>query len=98
MSSIGAALPDVKVLLPHSRDVKLEGLVLSSEFLTLFKRTGGLQQACVYQLPSGGAAPAALEGGADIDFEEPAYSLSPGNDCFIADDGESLRIVLNLCC
>ncbi|GAX79477.1 hypothetical protein CEUSTIGMA_g6918.t1 [Chlamydomonas eustigma] len=79
LSSAGANERDLKILLPHSLDVKLEGLILSSQFLALFKRTGGLQQGCVFQLPSNGVAPAVLEGGADIEFQEPAYSLSPGS-------------------
>lgn len=39
-----------QVLLPHSRDVKLEHISLSSDFLAVFERSGGLQvRACFFK-------------------------------------------------
>ena len=72
--------PALSVLLPHDRAIKLEGISLSADFAVVFKREGGLQKASVHRLPPGGAPPETLgSGGVDIEFEEPAYSLSSGN-------------------
>lgn len=67
------------VLLPHREDVKLEGVEVGAHFLVAFERQRGLQQAVVYPLPAGAAPPGALQGGAPIAFDEPAYELSAGS-------------------
>lgn len=68
-------------LIPHREDVKLEGVVLSRDFLITFEREEGLQQAVVHKLPSDGApVPAnSLSAGEQIQFDEPAYELGPGS-------------------
>ena len=98
------AVPPMRVLLPHSREIKLEGISLSADFAVVFKREGGLQQASVHRLPSGGAPPESLqEGGAEIGFEEPAYSLGAGeipNTPLIvigSGYGDAVLIDLNVC-
>lgn len=78
-------LPRLTVLLPHSPEVKLESLLVCSGYAVLLKRQGGLQRASVHVLPpasKGGVG--ALEegglanGGKEVSFEEPAYSLGAG--------------------
>ena len=64
--------------MPHSSEVKLEAVVVSGGHIVLFQRIKGLQQATVYPLPRDGSAPTALTGGRKIAFDEPAYSLHPG--------------------
>jgi len=69
------------VLLPHSRDVKLEHVSLSAHYLAVFERSGGLQRVRVYGLPAGNGAPtAALDPATatEVAFEEPAYSMGGG--------------------
>lgn len=68
-------------LIPHRDDVKLEGISLSRDFLVVFQREEGLQQAVVFKLPSDGKAvpEGILVGGERIQFDEPAYELSPGS-------------------
>ena len=78
-ASQASAAAALKVLLPHNSKVKLEGISVSKDFVVVFKREGGLQKASVHRLPSEVQAPVSLaEGGQDIDFDEPAYSLGAG--------------------
>lgn len=41
----------VQVLLEHRDDVKLESIVVSALWLTVFERSNGLRSATVYKLP-----------------------------------------------
>jgi len=70
----------LRVLLPHSKEDKLEHVSVSRDYLAVFKRSGGLQRATVFKLPADGSAPASLsaESGKEVTFEEPAYSLGGG--------------------
>ncbi|KAG2423507.1 hypothetical protein HXX76_015255 [Chlamydomonas incerta] len=66
-----------EVLIPHSREVKLDGVSVGADYLVACTRRGGLERAAVHKLPPGLARPAgALGEGEEIRFEEPAYSLS----------------------
>jgi protease II len=77
--SLASAIPPLKVLMPHNNKIKLDGLSVSKDFAVVFKREGGLQKASVHRLPPEDQAPDSLsEGGADIEFPEPAYSLEAG--------------------
>lgn len=79
-TSGGLSATSLQVLLSHNPEVKIESISVSRDFLVVFQRVGGLQQACVHRLPAGGAAPDSLaQGGAVIGFEEPAYSLEAGS-------------------
>ncbi len=40
-----------QVLLEHRDDVKLESIVVSALWLTVFERSNGLRSATVYKLP-----------------------------------------------
>jgi len=66
-------------LLKHRDDVKLEGAVVSKDWLVVFQRANGLQAAVVYRLPQDGSAPTKLEGGEKLEFDEPVYGLDPGS-------------------
>ncbi|KAG2483154.1 hypothetical protein HYH03_017946 [Edaphochlamys debaryana] len=72
-------------LIPHSRDVKLEGVSLGRGWMVVSERSGGQQRARVYPLPldpakQGEAALLRPQAGAlkgeEVVFDEPAYSLS----------------------
>lgn len=68
-----------KVLIPHSRDVKLEGVTVGERYMVVFERSGGLERARVHVLPDSLGAPEGLLGeGEEIKFDEPAYSMSAG--------------------
>lgn len=68
---------DSKVLIPHSREVKLDGVSVGESYMVVSERSGGLERARVHVLPGGLAPPQGLLGqGEEIQFEEPAYSLS----------------------
>ncbi|EFJ49956.1 hypothetical protein VOLCADRAFT_73990 [Volvox carteri f. nagariensis] len=65
-----------EVLIPHSRDVKLDGVSMGERYVVVSERSGGLQRARVYELPEKLGRPVGhLVGGEEIKFEEPAYSL-----------------------
>ncbi|CAL5221645.1 g3872 [Coccomyxa viridis] len=64
------------VLLKHSKDVKLDDLEVSKDFLTIFYRSNGLQAATVYKLEAG--MPSELQGGEEIKFGEAAYEMGAG--------------------
>ncbi|GLC51718.1 hypothetical protein PLESTB_000532400 [Pleodorina starrii] len=67
---------EAQVLIPHSREVKLEGVSVGERYMVVSERSGGLQRARVYELPDKLGRPAGqLGGGEEIKFEEPAYSL-----------------------
>lgn len=68
------------VLVPHRDDVKIEGMVVSKDYLAVFQRIEGLQACTVYPLPADGSMPASLDEskGQRLAFEEPAYELGPG--------------------
>ncbi|KAK9810609.1 hypothetical protein WJX73_004170 [Symbiochloris irregularis] len=70
---------DTKVLLRHQDDVKLEGIVLSKNYVAVFQRKKGLQVATIYSLPKDGSAPSALQNGRQVEFDEPAYELGPSS-------------------
>jgi len=70
---------DTQVLLPHRKDVKIEGMALSSGYVAMFERKQGLQVATVYPLPNDGSAPKRLEGGRQVAIDEAAYELEPGS-------------------
>jgi len=69
-------------LIAHDKGVKIEHVELSKDFLTVFQRSGGLQQAIVYELPENGSPvnPKSfdIKAGKSIEFEEPAYELHCG--------------------
>lgn len=65
------------MLIPHSREVKLDGVSVGESYMVVSERSGGLERARVHVLPGGLAPPQGLLGqGEEIQFEEPAYSLS----------------------
>jgi len=69
------------VLLPHSREVKIEAVSVSKNFLAVFERREGLQHVRVYSLPADGSPPKeALDPNeaTDVAFAEPTYSLGGG--------------------
>ncbi|PNH09868.1 Protease 2 [Tetrabaena socialis] len=64
------------VLIPHSREVKLEGASVGRDFMVVSERSGGLERARVHRLPPDLGRPTAPLGeGEEIKFDEPAYSL-----------------------
>ena len=64
------------VLLPHSSDVKIEGVSLSAGWLVVWQRKLGLQCATIFKR---GSIWSALTDGVDLSFEdEPAYSIWTG--------------------
>lgn len=67
-----------QVLLPHRRDVKIEGVSVCNKWLTVFERSNALVQAIVHPLPAGGVMPRNLDQGEPLKFDEPAYSLCGG--------------------
>ena len=78
-ASQALATAPLKVILTHNSKIKLEGLSISKDFAVVFKREGGLQKASVHRLPSTDQVPDSFsQGGADIEFDEPAYSLGAG--------------------
>ncbi|GIL43661.1 hypothetical protein Vafri_1337 [Volvox africanus] len=65
-----------QVLIPHSREVKLEGISMGEQYMVVSERSGGLQRARVYELPVNLDRPTGPLGtGEEIKFNEPAYSL-----------------------
>lgn len=69
---------DLRVLVAHRDDVKIEGISVSKDFLAVFERADGLQCCTVYRLPADGSAPTALADGTRLAFDEPAYELHAG--------------------
>jgi oligopeptidase B len=64
------------VLLPHSPEVKIEGISLSSGWLVVWQRKQGLQCATIF---TRGTSWSNLVDGKDLSFdEEPAYSIWAG--------------------
>ena len=67
-----------KVLIPHNTKVKIEHIEVNASHLAVFQRSGGLQQAIVYDLKQGTIGVDALNAGKEIEFNEPTYELHGG--------------------
>jgi len=68
------------VLLGHRKEVKIEGVSVCKDYLTMFERKKGLQVATVYGLPADGSAPKSLApwDGREVAMDQPAYELGAG--------------------
>ncbi|KAL3150392.1 hypothetical protein ABBQ32_000231 [Trebouxia sp. C0010 RCD-2024] len=67
-----------KVLIPHRTDVKIETMSSSRDYLVVFQRIKGLQEATIAELPPDLGMPHSLGKLEQIRFPEAAYSLGPG--------------------
>lgn len=70
---------NTKVLIPHRADVKIESVVVSQDYLVVFQRIQGLQEATIFELPPNLGMPGQLGTGEQVQFPEAAYSLGPGS-------------------
>ena len=67
-------------LIQHREDVKIEHIELSSNFLSVFQRSHGLQQVIVHKLTTDciSSQDFNAKAGQNIEFDEPAYELHAG--------------------
>lgn len=69
-----------QVLVPHDDTVKIEGASVGEKWLVISQRSRAQQTLVTHPLPAGGAMPAELGEGDKVVFDEPAYTLSGGED------------------
>ena len=80
VADVADPVGSLKVLIPHDAKVKIEDVEVSTRFLSVFQRAGGLQQAVVHDL--GGDSrdghrivPKSFGRGKAISFDDPTYEL-----------------------
>jgi len=85
------------VLMPHRQEVKIEGVSLCKDYITMFERKKGLQVATVYGLPADGSVPKREQlapwDGREVAMDQPAYELSSGSQGDF--DSKVLRLVFS---
>ncbi|XP_071705643.1 uncharacterized protein [Rutidosis leptorrhynchoides] len=64
-------------LLPHRESVKIQHVTLFSDHLVVYEREDGLPRVIYYSLPPVGEPLHTLQGGRNVDFIDPVYSVEP---------------------
>jgi hypothetical protein len=67
-----------QVLVLHDENVKIEGASVGEKWVVISQRSRAQQTLVTHALPPGGAMPTELGQGGKVVFDEPAYTLSGG--------------------
>ncbi|GFS39690.1 prolyl oligopeptidase family protein [Actinidia rufa] len=63
------------ILLPHRESVKIQDMQLFTDHLVVYEREKGLPKITIYVLPPVGEPLERLQGGRNVDFIDPVYSV-----------------------